>query len=153
MANTYTQLYVHLVFAVKNRLGLIAPSWKDRLYQYISALLTKRNHKLFAINGMQDHVHIFVSMSPTQSVSEMAGEIKRASSLWINENRLVLGHFEWQDGYGAFTYAKSQIDAVMNYINNQETHHHVKTFREEYMEFLRLYNVDFDERYIFSEVE
>ena len=153
MANTYTQLYIHLVFAVKNRLGLIMPEWKEKLYQYIAVMLEKRGHRLYAINGMQDHVHIFVSISPNQSISEMVGEIKRGTSLWINQNRFVLGHFEWQSGYGAFSYAKSQINNVVQYINNQENHHRKQTFRDEYMEFLKLFDISFDEQYIFKEPE
>ena len=153
MANTYTQLYVHLVFAVKYRIGIIMPEWKNRLFQYITALLDKRGHRMYAINGMPDHIHILVSINPVQSISDMVGEIKRASSKWINENHFVRGKFEWQDGYGAFSYSKSQVDDVVRYIQNQETHHHKRTFREEYLEFLKLFDITFDEKYIFKELQ
>ena len=108
---------------------------------------------MYAINGMPDHIHILVSINPVQSISDMVGEIKRASSKWINENHFVRGKFEWQDGYGAFSYSKSQVDDVVRYIQNQETHHHKRTFREEYLEFLKLFDITFDEKYIFKELQ
>jgi len=153
MANTYTQIYIHYVFAVQNRLGLIQNRWRDDLYKYMSGTITNKEHKLLAIGGMPDHVHVLVSMSPKQSPSDLMADVKRSSSLWINENRFVMGKFTWQEGYGAFSYGKSQIHDVANYIERQEQHHRKQTFMEEYLEFLRLFEIEFDERFIFKQVE
>ena len=112
MANTYSQIYIHFVFAVQNRLGLIGKSWKDELYKYITGIVNNKGHKLMAIGGMPDHVHILVSMSPKQSISDLIADVKRSSSLWINENKFTIGKFSWQAGYGAFSYGKSQIPNV-----------------------------------------
>lgn len=152
MANTYNQLFIHLVYGVKHREGVIFPSFRQQLYEYTIAIIEKRGHRVYAIGGMQDHVHILVSMSPTQSVSDLVMEVKRGTSLWINQNRFVVGRFEWQEGYGAFSYGKSQVDKVVNYIRNQEEHHRKKTFREEYIEFLKLFEVEYDERYVFKDL-
>lgn len=151
MANTYTQIHIQFVFAVKYRDGLIHASFKEELYQYITGINKNHNHKLLAINGMPDHIHIFIGMRPTQSISDLLQDIKGSSSKWINEKKFLKVKFEWQEGYGAFSYAKSQVDSVINYIKNQEQHHTGKTFREEYLEFLKLYEIDYDERYIFRE--
>ncbi len=153
MANTYTQLYVHLVFAVKHRGCFIAPSWQQELYAYIIGVIENRHHKVYAIGGMRDHIHIFVSMSPTQSVSELVQEVKRASTLWIKERHLVDGNFAWQEGFGAFSYSKSHVSKVVAYIQNQKQHHVGKTMQEEYIEFLKLFGVEYDERYVFQPVE
>lgn len=153
MANTYRQIYVHFVFAVQNRIGLIKQAWKDDLYKYITGTISNKGHKLMAIGGVSDHIHILVSMSPTQSISDLMADVKRSSSLWINERKLVHGKFSWQSGYGAFTYAKSQISNVANYIDNQEEHHKVKKFREEYEELLKDFGIEYDERYIFHEIQ
>ncbi|MFN3753002.1 IS200/IS605 family transposase [Flavobacterium sp.] len=151
MANTYTQIHIQLVFAVKHRNALIHSSFKGELYQYITGIIKNHNHKLLAINGMSDHIHIFIGMRPTQSLSDLLQDIKGNSSKWINEKKFLKVNFEWQQGYGAFSYSKSQVNNVINYINNQEQHHSIKTFREEYLEFLKLFEVDYDERYIFKE--
>ena len=153
MANTYCQIYVHFVFAVQNRMGLIKQAWKDDLYKYITGIISNKGHKLMAIGGVSDHIHILVSMSPTQSISDLMADVKRSSSLWINERKLVPGKFSWQSGYGAFTYAKSQILNVANYIDNQEEHHKVKNFREEYEELLKDFGIEYDERYIFHKIQ
>lgn len=151
MANTYTQIHIHLVFAVKHRDGLIHPSFKDELYQYITGIIKHHNHKLMAINGMPDHIHILIGMRPSQSLSDLLQDIKGNSSKWINENKFLKVKFEWQEGYGAFSYSKSQVDSVIKYINNQERHHAIKTFREEYLEFLNLFGVEYDDRFVFKE--
>jgi len=153
MANTYSQIYIHFVFAVQNRLGLIGKSWKDELYKYITGIVNNKGHKLMAIGGMPDHVHILVSMSPKQSISDLIADVKRSSSLWINENKFTIGKFSWQAGYGAFSYGKSQIPNVANYICTQEQHHKVKKFREEYEELLKIFGIEYDERYIFAEID
>ncbi|MPM01820.1 hypothetical protein SDC9_48060 [bioreactor metagenome] len=152
MANTYTQLYVHFVFAVQDRTSLIKSSWKDSLYKYISAIINEQGHKPYIINGMMDHIHLLVSMNPKQSPSDLMYHVKRSSSKWINSNRLVMGKFTWQEGFGAFTLDKSQIVCKIDYIKNQQQHHAKKSFREEYLEFLKESEVDYDDRYIFRDV-
>ena len=151
MANTYTQIHVQFVFAVKFRNGLIHTSFKEELYQYISGIIKANNHKLLAINGMPDHLHIFIGMRPTQSISDLLQDIKGSSSKWINENNFLKVKFEWQEGYGAFSYSKSHVNNVINYIQNQENHHKKETFKEEYLKFLKVFEIEYDERYIFNE--
>jgi REP element-mobilizing transposase RayT len=139
MEKTFTQLYVHVVFTVQNREPLINKNWRDRLYHYITAIVQNHGHKMLAIGGVEDHVHLFIGMNPAEALSNLIKEIKRDSTLWINKNRFVMGRFSWQEGYGAFTYSKSQLSAVCGYIGNQEIHHQKKTFAEEYDEILRKY--------------
>jgi REP element-mobilizing transposase RayT len=144
---------VQFVFAVKYRNGLIIPSLKEELYQYISGIIKHHNHKLLAINGMPDHIHIFIGMRPTQSISDLMQDIKGSSSKWINEKKFLKVKFEWQEGYGAFSYSKSHVDNVINYIKNQEEHHKKTTFREEYFNFLEKFEIDYDEKYVFEWIE
>ncbi len=152
MANTYTQLYIHYVFAVQNRLSLINENWKTQLYKYMNGIVEQQGHKSFAINGMPDHVHILISMNPKQAPSDLMFNIKRSASLWINENRFVAGKFSWQEGFGGFSYGKSQIPDIVQYIENQENHHRKRTFHEEYLEFLKAFGIEYDERYVFKPV-
>ena len=152
MANTYTQIHIQFVFAVKYRTATIHSSWKDELYRYITGIVQYHKHKLMAINGMADHIHILVGMRPTQSISDLMQNVKASSSKWINEKQLSQGRFEWQEGYGAFSYGKSQLKDVVAYINNQEQHHKIKTFKEEYIDFLQKFEVDYDERFIFKDL-
>lgn len=149
MADTYTQIYLHIVFPVKYRQKTINSIWKDELYKYITGVVQNNRHKMISINGMPDHIHIFIGSRPWQSLSDLVQKIKRDSSKWINDNKLVRGRFEWQEGFGAFSYGKSQIKDVIHYIENQEMHHKNKTFREEYIQFLKAFDIDFEERYIF----
>ena len=153
MPNNYTQLYIHFVFAVLERRSLIQPEWKDELYKYITGIIKNNNHKLIAINGMPNHIHIFIGYHPNQLISDLIHDIKRCSSLWINENKFSKLKFNWQTGYGAFSYSQSQISNVVNYIMEQEKHHKKKTFREEYIEFLKQFNIDYDERFILQDYE
>lgn len=150
MANTYTQIHLQFVFAVKHRKGLIHSSFKDELYQYITGIIQNYNHKLLAINGMPDHIHILIGMRPTQSISDLLQDVKGSSSKWINEKNFLKVKFEWQEGYGAFSYSKSSVNTVINYIKNQEEHHKNKTFQEEYLKLLDTFQIEFDERYIFK---
>lgn len=150
MANTYTQLYFHVVFAVKGRQNLISIQWKDELYKYIAGIINNKSQKLLIINGMPDHVHLLLSSSPNFNLSTLVGEVKSNSSRWINENRYVRGKFAWQIGFGAFTVSQSQLTVVTNYIKKQEIHHKTKSFREEYIEFLEAYKIDYDDKYIFE---
>jgi REP element-mobilizing transposase RayT len=119
----------------------------------MTGTITNKGHKLLQIGGMPDHVHILVSMSPKQSSSDLMADVKRSSSLWINENRYVMGKFSWQEGFGAFSYGKSQIPDIANYIATQEVHHRKQTFIEEYLNFLKLFEIEYDERYIFKPIE
>ncbi len=151
MANTYSQIHLQFVFAVKHRYSLISSVWKQELYLYISGIVENNGHKLLAINGMPDHIHIFIGMRPTQSVSDLLQDIKRNSSLWINKRGFVKGKFEWQEGYGAFSYSKSHVKNVIEYIHKQEEHHKKHTFKEEYLEFLKKFEIEYDEKYIFRD--
>ncbi|MCH5720523.1 IS200/IS605 family transposase [Niabella hibiscisoli] len=128
MPNTYTQIHIHFVFVVKYRAGLIQPNWKDNLYKYITGIVQANNHKMIIINGVADHIHLLVGLRPAQSVSDLMQDVKGGSSKWINDNKLVPGKFEWQEGYGAFSYSKSQLPTVINYIQNQAVHHQKKHF-------------------------
>ncbi len=153
MANTYTQIHLQFVFAVKNRNALIKAEWENDLYKYITGIVTHQEHKLLAINGMPDHLHLLVGMRPHQSVSELLQDIKGDSSKWINQNKLTPYKFEWQEGYGAFSYGASQVDNVIEYIHQQKQHHSKKTFLDEYRDFLKLFKIDYDNRYIFKDPE
>jgi len=153
MANTYTQIHIHAVFAVQNRISLIQEQWKDELYRYISGIITNNGHKLLQIGGMSDHIHILIGMRPKQSLSDLMQDIKGNSSLWINQKRFVRGKFSWQEGYGAFSYGKSQIDKVAKYVQQQERHHKKRNFEDEYLELLKLFEIEFDEKYILRNPE
>jgi len=152
MPNTYTQIYLQFVFAVKYRARVIQPNWKNNLYQYITGIVQNNGHKMLVINGMPDHLHIFIGMMPNQSISDLLKDIKRSSSIWINENKFVKGKFEWQEGYAAFSYAKSQIKNVIAYIENQEEHHKSESFKKEYIHFLQKFEIEYDEKYIFKDL-
>jgi putative transposase len=153
MANTYTQIHIQAVFAVRNRSSIILNSWKDELFRYITGIIQNQGHKVLAINGMPDHIHIFFGMRPTQSLSDLMKDIKGDSSRWINKKGFVKGRFSWQEGDGAFSYSKSNVDNVIDYIKNQEIHHGKRTFIEEYHDFLEKFEVDFDELYIFKPIK
>jgi len=153
MAITYTQIYIQVVFTVQNRISLIMPKWQEDLYKYMTGIVQNNGQKLIAINGLPDHIHLFIGMKPDQSLSDLIQDVKGCSSKWIHENGFINGRFEWQAGFGGFSYSVSQIDSVVKYINNQKIHHQKKTFIQEYMEFLEKFKVPFDERYIFKPVE
>ncbi|NBC28045.1 MAG: IS200/IS605 family transposase [Bacteroidetes bacterium] len=153
MANTYTQIHVQTVFAVQNRRSLIGNKWKDDLYKYITAIIQNNDHKLLQINGMPDYVHILFGLRPVQAISDLMKQVKQDSSIWINQNKLARGKFTWQEGYGAYSYSKSQLPRVIKYIQNQQEHHRKRTFREEYLALLKTHGVDYDERYIFKPIE
>ncbi len=153
MANTYTQIHIQAVFCVQDRDCIIKRSWKDELYKYITGIVQNNGHKVLEINGMPDHIHVFFGMRPNQSVSDLLQDIKGSSSQWINQKRFVKGRFPWQEGYGAFSYSKSHVGNVIEYIKNQDVHHRKKSFIEEYHDFLEKFEVDYDERYIFKPVE
>lgn len=150
--NTYTQIHIQLVFAVKFRQALIQNEWKDDLFKYITGIIQNRKHKLLSINGMPDHIHILIGLRPNQSLSDLVQEVKSISSKWINENKFTPFRFEWQDSFGAFSYGKSQINDVIRYIDNQEKHHHKKSFREEYVDILEKFEIEYNEKYVFKEL-
>lgn len=152
MANTYTQIFVHIVFVVKGRQNVIPQEKKAELFKFIAGIFKAKGHKLYIVNGMSDHIHALIGYNPNESLSELLKEVKRCSSIFINNNRWVRGKFEWQSGYGAFSYSKSQINKVYSYIENQEKHHKKRTFREEYVALLEKFEVEYDERYIFEDV-
>ncbi len=153
MSNTYTQIHIQCVFVVKFREAMIGKEFQERLHKYITGIVQGEGHKMIAINSMPDHVHLFFGMRPHQSISDLMKKVKGESSEWINKEKLTRTKFNWQEGYGAFSYAKSQVDAVVNYILKQEEHHRKKTFAEEYKEFLEKFEVEYDEKYLFKEPE
>jgi REP element-mobilizing transposase RayT len=153
MANTYTQIHIHAIFSVQNRKSIIQPLWKEELCRYITGIVQNNGHKLLAINGMPDHIHLLLGMRPTQSLSNLMQDIKGDSSKWINNKGFIKSRFSWQEGFGAFSYNKSMVNCAIDYIKNQELHHRKKTFLEEYHEFLEKFEVDFDERYLFIPIE
>lgn len=150
MANTYTQVHIHLVFAVKNRDSLIGLDWRDELEKYMTAIVQNRKHKLLAIYAMRDHVHILIGQYLPHSIPELVEELKTGTNKWVKEKRLAKFRFEWQIGYGAFSHSKSQVPKVIKYILNQEEHHAKKKFKDEYLEILRNNEVDFNEKYVFD---
>jgi putative transposase len=152
MANTYTQLHLHFVFAVKFRASVIHESWENDLFKYITGIVQKNEHKMLCVNGMPDHIHIAVGMRPHQSISDLLQDIKGDSSRWINNQKLTSNKFAWQEGYGAFSYSKSQLPRLISYIKNQKIHHKKQTFIEEYLEMLEKFEVEYDEKYIFKEL-
>ncbi len=153
MANTYTQIYLQLVFAVKNRASLICSEWKEELYKYITGIVQNQKHKLIAINGVPNHIHLLVGYKPHRLIPELLQDIKGSSSTWINDRRLVKGKFNWQEGYGAFSYSHSHIDRVYRYIMNQESHHRKRTFLDEYFELLQRYEIIYDNRYVPKDID
>jgi len=153
MPNTYTQIYIQSVFTVQNRMSLIMPKWKDELFKYITGIVQNNGHKLISVNGMPDHIHLFIGMKPSQSLSDLMQDVKGDSSKWIQEKGFIKGVFNWQVGFGAFSYSISQIDAVVKYINNQENHHKRETFIQEYTNFLEKFKIPYDERYLFKPIE
>jgi REP element-mobilizing transposase RayT len=153
MANTYTQIHIHAVFAVQNRASLIGKLWQAQLYKYITTTIQKHGHKVISIGGTGDHIHILFGFRPTQTLSNLMQEVKRDSSEWINKERLAAGRFSWQEGYSAFSYALSQVSQVARYIETQEAHHKKSSFAEEYKKMLEDFGLEYDERYALKQVE
>ncbi len=153
MSNTYTQIHIHVVFAVQNRECIIHNIWKEELYKYISGIIQKNNHKLLSINGMPDHIHILFGFRTSQSLSDLMQDIKGNSSKWINDKKFISGRFSWQSGYGAFSYSKSEIPSIIKYIKNQFDIHKSVTFKEEYSQLLNEFEIEYDDRYIFKPID
>jgi REP element-mobilizing transposase RayT len=150
MANTYTQIYVQVVFAVSGRQTLIRKEHKEELHKYITGIVTNQGQKLMAINSMPDHVHILLGLKPDTALSALVREIKASSSKFINERRWVTGKFSWQEGFGAFSYGHSQLETIIRYIQNQEQHHRRRSFKDEYLALLEKFNIKFDQGYVFD---
>ncbi|MGQ0761934.1 MAG: IS200/IS605 family transposase [Acidobacteriota bacterium] len=153
MGNTYSQIYIQTVFAVDGRLSLIRPEFEEELYKYITGIVRNNGQKLIAINGMSDHVHILIGLKPAMALADLVRDIKADSSEFINRKKWVRGRFSWQEGYGAFSYGHSQLGTIIRYIQNQEQHHRRRTFKDEYLTWLKKFEVPFDERYIFKFIE
>ena len=153
MSNSYTQIYIQIVIVVKGRHCLIPNQKKENLYKYITGIIQNKKHKLIAINGIPNHIHILIGLNPAEALSALVKEIKRCSTNFINEQKWLKGKFSWQEGYGGFSYSRSHLDRVINYIKNQEKHHKRKTFKEEYLEMLKKFDVEYDERFVFEDIE
>ena len=153
MADIFTQIDIQLVFAVKNRQCLIHKSWKEELYRYITGIVQNHSHKMLRINGMPDHIHLFLGYNPNQLIPTLLNEIKTSSNQFINSKKFTRHKFSWQNGYGAFSYSRSQRDSVIKYIENQEEHHKKKTFREEYIDFLQLFKMEYRDEYLFDFID
>lgn len=151
--STFSQIYIQVVFAVKGRNSLIAQSWEEELYKYITGIITNKGQKLIAVNGMPDHIHILIGMKPSCCLSDLVREIKKASNAFVNEKKFSKFKFEWQKGYGAFSYSHSSLDNVIAYIQNQKEHHKNKSFREEYIDFLKKFEVEYKDEYLFNWIE
>jgi REP element-mobilizing transposase RayT len=150
MPGTYSQIYVQYVFAVKGRANLLHDDWRDELFKYISGIITGKGQKAIIVNGYRDHVHVFVGLKPSMKISDLIRDIKNNSSNFINSNNWIKGKFSWQEGYGVFTYSHSHIDNVYQYILNQESHHAKKTFKEEYIDFLKKFDIKYEDKYLFE---
>jgi REP element-mobilizing transposase RayT len=150
MAGTFSQIYIQLVFAVKNRESLIHQSWEEELYKYITGIVKNMGQKMLAINGMPDHIHLFIGMKPSCCLSDLVREVKKSSNDFIAEKQFSKFKFNWQEGYGAFSYSHSQMDSVIQYILKQKEHHQKRTFRQEYKDFLKKFDIPFKDEYLFN---
>jgi putative transposase len=153
MANTYTQIYLQVVFAVQERQCLIRPEHKEEIHKYITGIVTNQGQKLLAINGVSDHIHLLIGMKPNIALSDLVREIKASSSKFINEQRWIKGKFHWQEGFGGFSYGHSQLDQIIRYIQNQEKHHQQDSFKNEYLTLLRKFDIAFEDKYVFDFME
>jgi REP element-mobilizing transposase RayT len=150
MPNTFYQLSIQLVFAVRNREALIAPEFRETLHKYLGGILVNKKHKPLAINSMPDHIHIFFGMNPNCNLSDLVRDLKSDSSTFINHNKLSRFKFNWQEGFGAFSYSLSHRSIVINYVDNQQKHHKKRSFKKEYLEYLRRFEIEYDDRYLFD---
>ncbi|MFC3560930.1 IS200/IS605 family transposase [Pedobacter jamesrossensis] len=150
MPNTYTKLHIQFVFAVKHRACLISNEWKERLLKYITGIFQANNHKMIQINCMPDHIHILIGLRPHQAISDLIKNVKTESTKWINEQGFCKQKFACQEGYGAFSYSKSHVNDVIKYIQNQEKHHQKKSFEQEYLDFLKTFEIEYDDKHLFK---
>ena len=152
MANTYSQIYLQLVFGVTYRQAVLDKVWRNQVFSVMGKIINESKCKTIIVDGVEDHVHCFVGLKPSVCVSELMKATKARSSKYINDHKLTSQRFEWQEGFGAFSYSADHVDKVFHYIKNQETHHQTKTFRMEYLELLKEFHVNFEEQYIFQEL-
>jgi REP element-mobilizing transposase RayT len=150
MVDTFSQIYIQVVFSVQNRNSFIAPAWEEELYKYITGTIQNKGQKMLAINGVQNHIHFFIGMKPTCCLSDLVREIKKSSNIFIKEKKFVRYNFQWQEGFGAFSYSHSQLSDVIQYIERQKEHHKKKTFKEEYLAFLKSFEIEFKDEYLFE---
>jgi len=153
MAGTYSQIYIQVVFAVKGRNNLLQKPWRDEVFKYISGIIKGKNQKPIIVNGVSDHVHLFIGLKPSMCLSDLVRDIKNNATNFIKNSNFIKGEFAWQEGFGAFSYSQSHIDNVYQYILNQEEHHRKSTFREEYLEFLERFEIEYDEKYLFEWID
>lgn len=151
--STYSQIYIQVVMAVKGRPSLISQKWEEELYKYITGIITNKGQKLIVINGMPDHIHILIGMKPSCCLSDLVREVKKSSNTFIKEKKFTKSKFEWQEGYGAFSYSHSDLNRVIKYIQDQKKHHTKKSFKEEYINFLKKFEVEYDETYLFNWID
>lgn len=150
MAGTYSQIYIQYVFAVKGRQNLLKKPWRDDVFKYMSGIIKSKNQKPIIVNGVEDHVHVFVGIKPSIHIPDLVRDIKNNSANFINEQKFLNQKFSWQEGYGVFSYSCSHIDRVYKYIANQEAHHQKKSFKTEYTEYLKKHEIEYDEKYLFD---
>ena len=153
MANTFSQIYIQVVFAVTGRMSLITKDYKEELHKYITGIVRNKGQKLISINGIPDHLHILIGLRPAMALADLVREVKSDSSDWINRRKLSRGKFAWQEGYGAFSYGHSQLDMIIRYIQNQERHHKRRSFKDEYLTLLKKFEIEFKEEYVFKFIE
>ena len=153
MANTYSQIYIQVVFAVQGRQNLLRPQHKEELHKYMTGIVREREQKLLAVHCMPDHTHILIGLKPSIALSDLVRDVKNGSTNFINRKGWVLGRFCWQEGFGAFSYGHSQLTGIINYIRDQQRHHARRSFRDEYLRFLKRYEIEHEERYIFKQLE
>ncbi|MBN2117433.1 MAG: IS200/IS605 family transposase [Anaerolineales bacterium] len=153
MAGTYSQIYIQVVFAVKGRENLLCRDWRDEVFKYMCGIIRNKGHKPIIVNGVSDHVHVFVGLKPSMALSDLVRDVKNNSTNFINDQAWIKGKFCWQGGYGAFSYSHSQIENVYNYILNQENHHNKQTFQNEYLDFLRRFEIEHNVKYLFEWME
>jgi REP element-mobilizing transposase RayT len=150
MANTYSQINIHTLFAVQGKENYLLPAFRSDLFKFISGILDNLGQFSLAVNGAKDHVHIFFELNPSDSIADIVKQVKVNSSRWINDNHLTSDKFLWQDGYGVFSYGRSQRSQVIQYFIYQEEYHRRKTFREEYLDFLEKFEIEFEREYLFE---
>jgi REP element-mobilizing transposase RayT len=153
VANTYSQVFLQVVFAVKFRQNLILPEWKGDLHKYLSGIIRAKGHKAIIVNGVENHIHAFIGLKPGMAISDLVRDIKNNSANFVNDNKWVSGRFSWQEGFGVFSYSQSHVEMVYMYILNQEEHHRKITFKEEYINLLKEFQIDYDEKYLFDWLE
>ena len=153
MADTYSQIYIQIIFAVQNRNASIKPSWEEELYKYITGIVENKDQKMLSINGTNNHIHVLIGMKPTCCLSDLVREIKKSSNTFIKEKKFTQFNFQWQEGFGAFSYGHSQLSDVIHYIENQKRHHQKTTFKEEYIAFLNAFDIDYKDNYLFNWLE